>query len=88
MPHEILDQIQEEQQAIQDTAMEDQYGFDLCDLEEIVKRWGIQAVLADLEEIHQRVTPDGSRMEWRLLSNAYLSGGYDDPNPCACDDLF
>lgn len=77
----------QEQHPLQDKAKEDQWGFDALDLEEIAKRWGIEAVLAELGQIHQRLTPDGSRVEARVLSNAYLTGGYDDPNP-SFDDEF
>ena len=78
---------EQEQRQQQDEVREEQHGFDLCELEGIVRRWGVRAVLTDLEAIHQQVTPNGSKVEWRLLSAAYLSGGYDDPNPCSCDEF-
>ena len=78
---------EQEQCQQQDEAREEQRGCDLCELEGMVRRWGIRTVLTDLEAIHQRVTPNGSRVEWRVLSSAYLTGGYDDPNPCSCDEF-
>ena len=87
-PAELAYLREQEQRQQQDEAREDQRGFDVLELEEIVKRWGIRDVLTELEAIHQRVTPNGSKVMWRVLSSAYLSGGYDDPNPsCSCDEF-
>ena len=77
----------QEQRQRQDDAKGEQWGLDALSLEEIVKRWGIQPVLQELEGLHQRLTPNGSKVIWRVLSAAYLSGGYDDPNPCSCDEF-
>jgi hypothetical protein len=64
------------------------WAFDQLDLQEIVKRWGSRQVLIALAEIHQQLTPDGSEVHWRILSRAYLTGGYDDPNPpCSCGEF-
>lgn len=87
-PAELAYMREQMQREAQDAGREEQRGFDLCELEGIVRRWGIRAVLDDLAAIHQRVTPNGSKIEWRILSEAYQTGGYDDPNPCSCEDLF
>jgi len=71
----------------QNDTKEAQWGFDLLDLEAITQRWGIRAVLSELEQIHQRLTPDGSKVLWQVLSAAYISESYDDPNPCNCDEF-
>lgn len=68
--------------------MEAAWGFDRLELENLVQRWGTQQILLALAEIHQQLTPDGSTVEWRILSRAYQLGGYDSPNPCSCDDTF
>ena len=67
--------------------MEEAWGFDRLELENMTKRWGTRQILIALAEIHQQLTPDGSKVDWRILSRAYLSGGYDDPNPCHCDEF-
>ena len=63
------------------------WNLDALDLEAMVKRWGTQAVLTELAAIHERVHPDGSKVLWSLPSNAYLTGNYDDPNPCSCEEF-
>lgn len=78
---------EQEQRQQQDDDREIQRGFDLTELEAIVRRWGIRTVLSDLEAIHQQVTPNGSKVIWRVLSSAYLTGGYDDPNPSSYDEF-
>ena len=86
-PIELAYLREDEQRQRQDEAKEEQRGFDLCELEGMVRRWGIRAVLTDLEAIHQQVTPNGSKVMWRVLGATYLSGNYDDPNPCGCDEF-
>ena len=86
-PAELAYLREQEQRQQQDESMQDQWGFDALTLEEITKRWGINTVLKEIEELHQRLTPNGSKVVWRVLSSAYLSGGYDDPNPCSCDEF-
>jgi hypothetical protein len=77
-------------QARRETA-EDQraeaWRLDVLDLEAMVKHWGTKAVLTELAAIHERVHPDGSKVLWSVPSNAYIAGGYDDPNPCRCDEF-
>jgi hypothetical protein len=63
------------------------WGFDALALEEMIRRWGIKAVLTELAVIHERVHPDGSKVLWRIPSKAYLTGHYDNPNPCNCDEF-
>jgi len=63
------------------------WGLDVLDLEAIVKRWGTKAVLTELAAIHERVTPDGSKVQWSVPSNAYITGGYDSPDPCSYDEF-
>ncbi|MGG6241565.1 hypothetical protein ACQ4N7_23310 [Nodosilinea sp. AN01ver1] len=78
-----------EDQAQRETAEDqraEEWGLDALDLEAMVKRWGTKAVLTELAAIHERVTPDGSKVLWSLPSQAYLTGNYDDPNPCSCDE--
>lgn len=87
MPDTILDQVRAEQEAQQDDAKNTAFAFDRLTLEEIVNRWGIETVLQELEQV-QKQARKGFELYWRILSPAYLSGGYDDPNPCSCDDLF
>lgn len=78
----------QEQLQRQDEAREEQWAIDALALEEMVRCWGIETVLKELETIHQRVTPNGSKVVWRVLGYFYLIGGYDDPNPCSCDEVF
>jgi hypothetical protein len=63
------------------------WGLDFLDLEAIVKRWGTKAVLTELAAIHERVQPDGSKVQWSVPSNAYITGGYDSPDPCSYDEF-
>ncbi|NMF84632.1 hypothetical protein [Nodosilinea sp. P-1105] len=63
------------------------WGFDVLDLEAMVKRWGTKAILTELAAIHERVNPNGSKVLWSVPSSAYLSGGYDSPDPCSCDEF-
>lgn len=67
--------------------MEAAWGFDRLELENMTRRWGTRQLLIALAEIHRQLTPDGSTVEWRILSQAYQSGGYDNPNPCSCDEF-
>ena len=85
-PTELAYEREQEQREAQDEAQIEQWGWDSLELSEIVKRWGVEAVLAELKAQHDR--ENRSQLEYRILSPAYLSGGYDDPNPCSCDDLF
>lgn len=85
-PPELAYTQEQAQREAQDSAQMEQWGWDSLELAEIVKRWGIQAVLAELKAQHDR--ENRSQLEYRILSPAYLSGGYDNPNPCGCDDLF
>jgi hypothetical protein len=80
----LREETRREQQADQ---MEESWGFDRLELENMAKRWGTRQLLIALTEIHHQLTPDGSKVEWRILSRAYLIGGYDDPNPCHCDEF-
>lgn len=77
------DQAQRDQ--AEDQRAED-WGLDVLTLEELIRRWGTKAVLAELAAIHERVHPDGSKVLWSVPSRAYVTGGYDDPNPCSCDE--
>ena len=52
--------------------------FDRTHLEEMVQRWGSRQVLNALAAIHQELVRDGSEVHWRILSRAYLTGGYDE----------
>ncbi len=72
----------------QDLEKAEEWGTDQAALEQMLRRWGSRQLLIALAEIHQQVVNDGSKVEWRILSHAYLIGGYDDPNPCSCDDMF
>jgi hypothetical protein len=63
------------------------WGFDALDLEAMVKRWGTKAILTELAAIHERISTDGSKVQWSVPSRAYLSGGYDSPDPCSCDEF-
>ncbi|WP_204139563.1 hypothetical protein [Halomicronema sp. CCY15110] len=85
-PTELAYEREQEQREAQDEAQIEQWGWDSLELSEILKRWGIQTVLAELKAQHER--ENRSQLEYRILSPAYLSGGYDDPNPCSCEDLF
>lgn len=84
-PELAYDREQAEREA-QDEAQIEQWGWDCLELAEMVKRWGIQTVLNELKDQHDHENP--SQLEYRILSPAYLSGGYDDPNPCSCVDEF
>ncbi|MGB6016805.1 MAG: hypothetical protein WBG32_18875 [Nodosilinea sp.] len=75
------------QREIAEDQRADTWGLDALDLEAMVKRWGTKAVLTELAAIHERVTPDGSKVLWSVPSRAYVTGGYDDPNPCSCDEF-
>ena len=47
-------------------------------------RWGSRQILKAIADIHQQMD-----QKWMAYSrHAYLIGGYDDPNPCSCDDMF
>ena len=72
----------------QDLEKAEEWGMDQATLEQMLRRWGSRQLLIALAEIHQQVVNDSSKVEWRILSHAYLIGGYDDPNPCSCDDMF
>ena len=63
------------------------WGLDVLDLEAMVRRWGTKAVITELAAIHERVNPDGSKVVWSLPSSAYLTGNYDSPDPCSCDEF-
>jgi hypothetical protein len=63
------------------------WGLDVLALEEMIRRWGTKAVLAELAAIHERVTLDGSKVLWSVPSSAYLTGNYDSPDPCSCDEF-
>ena len=78
---------QESREKQQDQQAEE-WDVDQSELEQMLRRWGSRQILKALAEIHQQVVNDGSKVEWRILSHAYLIGGYDDPNPCSCDDMF
>lgn len=59
---------------------EEAWGLDYLDLETMTKRWGTRQMLIALAEIHRQLTPDGSTVDWRILSAAYQQGGYDSPD--------
>lgn len=63
------------------------WGLDALTLEEMIRRWGTKAVITELATIHERVNPDGSKVLWSLPSSAYLTGNYDSPDPCSCDEF-
>ena len=67
---------------------EQQWSYDRVDLEGMVRLWGTEAVLREVQRIHAEQAKDGSQIEIRVLSKAYLTGGYDDPNPTRDDDEF
>ena len=81
----IADQDKRQQQDLEKVKA---WGMDQVTLEQILRRWGSRQVMTALASIHQDVTQDRSKLEWRILSHAYLTGGYDDPNPCSCDEIF
>ena len=81
----ITDQNKREQQDLERAKAWD---MDQVALEQIVRRWSSRQVMIALAKIHKEVTQDGSKLDWRILSHAYLIGGYDDPNPCSCDEIF
>lgn len=62
------------------------WGLDTLALEEMLRRWGTKKVLTELAAIHERVHPDGSKVLWSVPSSAYLSGNYDSPDPCSCEE--
>lgn len=85
---EPLEMAYQRDQAQRESAEDQQaeaWGFDALALEEVVKRWGIKTVLHEIAEIHERISKDGSKVQWSVPSRAYLSGHYDDPNPCDCE---
>jgi hypothetical protein len=63
------------------------WGFDALALEEMIRRWGTKQVITELAAIHERVNPDGSKVLWSVPSNAYMTGNYDSPDPCSCDEF-
>lgn len=77
---------QAQREKAEDQRAED-WGFDALALEEMIRRWGTNAVIAELAAIHERVNPDGSKVLWSVPSSAYLTGGYDSPDPCSCDEF-
>ena len=81
----IADQEKREQQ---DLERVETWGMDQSTLEQMLRRWGSRQVMIALAKIHKEVTQDGSKLDWRILSHAYLIGGYDAPNPCSCDEIF
>ena len=85
-PFEIAYQADQAQREIAEDQRAEQKGLDFLDLEAMVKRWGTQAVLTEIAAIHDRVHPDGSKVLWSVPSRAYVMGGYDDPNPCSCEE--
>ncbi|MBD1876956.1 hypothetical protein H6F75_26070 [Nodosilinea sp. FACHB-131] len=85
-PFEVAYQHDQAQREIAEDQRAEAWGLDVLDLEAMVKRWGTKAVITELAAIHKRVNPDGSKVLWSVPSSAYLTGGYDDPNPCSCDE--
>ncbi|HEY9762384.1 MAG TPA: hypothetical protein V6D07_07650 [Trichocoleus sp.] len=80
---------EQEQVEANDQAMIDQtispVDHDIIQLRRMVDEHGMKRVLAALQDIQSELKP-GTQLTYRILSQAYLSGGYDDPNPCSCDD--
>jgi alpha-mannosidase len=86
-PFEIAYQHDQAQRESAEDQMAECWGFDALALQEIVKRWGIKTVLTEIATIHEQLSTDGSKVLWSVPSQAYLSGGYDSPNPCSCDEF-
>lgn len=86
-PFEMAYQAEQERIAQDDAQRGEAWAVDVGALESMVRQWGIEQVLNELKAIHQRVTPDGSQLRWTIPSQAYLSGRYDDPNPCSFDEF-
>jgi hypothetical protein len=86
-PFETAYQAEQARRAEEDAQREEAWMMEAGTLEELVRRWGIELVLNELKVIHQRLTPDGSQLRWTIPSEAYLTGHYDDPNPCSCDEF-
>jgi hypothetical protein len=81
-PFEIAYQADQAHRARTEDQQAEAWGLDSVALEELIRRWGTKAVLTELAAIHERVTPDGSKVLWSLPSSAYLLGNYDSPDPC------
>lgn len=85
-PFEVAYQRDQAQREIAEDQRAETWGLDVLDLEAMVKRWGTKAVIAELAAIHERVNPDGSKVLWSVPSSAYLSGNYDSPDSCNCEE--
>lgn len=85
-PVEISYLREQETRERQADQQEEAWNFDRINLEEICRTWGTEQIVKALAEIHGRLQP-GTKLQWAILSQAYLSGGYDDPNPCSCDEF-
>jgi hypothetical protein len=72
---------QEQVQHQEQQQMAEAMAKDALILEEVIKRWGSKPVLAEISVIHERLATDGSKVQWSILSRAYLTASYDDPNP-------
>lgn len=84
-PPEISYMREQEQREQEQGQMAEAWGHDALALEAMVRRWGTKPVLEELAKAHERVHPDGSKVQWSVPSRAYLMGGYDSPDPCSCD---
>jgi hypothetical protein len=61
----IADQENREQQDIE---KDEAWGMDHATLEHILRRWGSRQVMTALAKIHQDVTQDRSKLDWRILA--------------------
>jgi len=84
-PFEIAYLRNQEQRESAEDQQAEAWGFDRLTLEEMVKSWGIKTILHEIADIHERISKDGSKVQWAIPSRAYLSGHYDNPNPCDCE---
>ena len=81
-PFEVAYLRDQEQRESAEDAQAEAWGLDCLALEEMVKSWGIKTILHEIADIHERISKDGSKVQWAVPSRAYLSGHYDAPSPC------
>ena len=86
-PPEIAYLYEQEQREQEQDQMAETWGHDALALEEMVRRWGTATVLRELANLHEKLSNDGSKVQWSIPSRAYLTASYDDPNPCSCEEF-
>ncbi|MEM8809054.1 MAG: hypothetical protein AAGF01_23795 [Cyanobacteria bacterium P01_G01_bin.38] len=69
---------------------EEAWRLDYLALETMIQRWGTRQILSALAEIHQQLNPDGSKVDWRILSRAYQlqTNSRHSSIPASYDDEF